>query len=132
MPPDRASSSKALGAILPLIAANQPYEAHQKTRTFASRYVKAQQYPTAIDVLFQSARELLKIGQLGSGTDLTVFLIEVYETAEIDVGEESRGQSTPQSFLPYSDIRSGRVTQLIALVGSEGSWRKTMIDKAVM
>lgn len=58
-----ANTSRALTAILPLIASGQPYEAHQKARTFASRYVKAGQYDAAIDVLFQSARELLKVAQ---------------------------------------------------------------------
>jgi golgi to ER traffic protein 4 len=89
--PASTMSSKALNAILPLISSNQPYEAHQKARTFASRYSKAKQYETAIDVLFQSARELLKIGQQGSGTDLAVFLLDVYESKGEEVGEESRG-----------------------------------------
>ncbi|EMD31290.1 hypothetical protein CERSUDRAFT_119842 [Gelatoporia subvermispora B] len=110
-----ASSSRALNAILPLIAAGQPYEAHQKARTFASRYVKSNQFDTAIDVLFQSARELLKAGQQGSGTDLASFLLDVYESKGEVVNEESRG----------------RITQLLALVGSSASWRKTIIDKAV-
>jgi hypothetical protein len=91
--PRAPSSSKALSAILPLIASNQPYEAHQKARTFASRYVKANQHSTAIDVLFQSARELFKLGQQGSGTDLAVFLLEVYDSANISVDDESRGSS---------------------------------------
>src|ERR1700688_1070021 len=92
MPPAITSSSRALAAILPLIAASQPYEAHQKARTFASRYVKSTQYDTAIDVLFQSARELLKAGQAGSGTDLTCFLLDVYETKGETVGEESKSE----------------------------------------
>ncbi|KAH7928121.1 hypothetical protein BV22DRAFT_1031119 [Leucogyrophana mollusca] len=115
MPAASNSSSRALSAILPLVAAGQPYEAHQKARTFASRYSKSGQYDTAIDVLFQSARELLKTGQQGSGTDLTSFLIDVYESKGEKVDEESRG----------------RLTQLIALTGSSGSWRKTIIDKSV-
>jgi len=115
MPASEASSSRALNAILPLVASGQPYEAHQKARTFASRYSKSGQYDTAIDVLFQSARELLKSGQQGSGTDLTSFLLDVYETKGESVSDESRG----------------RVTQLIALTGSSGSWRKTIIDRAV-
>ncbi|KAL6298392.1 hypothetical protein BKA93DRAFT_811305 [Sparassis latifolia] len=114
-PASAASSSRALNAILPLIAAGQPYEAHQKARTFASRYSKSGQYNTTIDVLFQSARELLKVGQQGSGTDLASFLLEVYDSNGEEVNEESRG----------------RLTQLIALTGSEGAWRKTTIDKAV-
>jgi golgi to ER traffic protein 4 len=86
-----SSSSKALNAILPLIAAGQPYEAHQKARTFASRYQKSRQFDTAIDVLFQSARELLKAGQPGSGTDLAGFLLEVYDNKGEDVTDETRG-----------------------------------------
>ncbi|KAI0649170.1 hypothetical protein C8Q79DRAFT_495690 [Trametes meyenii] len=116
MPPARATSStRALETILPLIASGQPYEAHQKARTFASRYNKSGHYDTAIDVLFQSARELLKVGQQGSGTDLTSFLLDVYETKGEPVNAESRG----------------RLTQLIALTGPSGSWRKSIIDKAI-
>lgn len=113
MPPT-PSSSRALNAILPQIATS-PYEAHQKARTFASRYIKSSQFDVAIEVLFQSARELLKTGQQGSGTDLACFLVEVYETKPEDVTEESRS----------------RLTQLIALTGSGGSWRKTLIDRSV-
>ncbi|KIY43805.1 DUF410-domain-containing protein [Fistulina hepatica ATCC 64428] len=108
------SSSRALNAILPKIS-EAPYEAHQKARTFASRYVKSGQYDTAIDVLFQSAASLFKAGQTGSGIDLATFLLDVYETKNEAVTEESRG----------------RLTQLIALAGPEGTWRKTVIDKAV-
>ncbi|PPQ63216.1 hypothetical protein CVT24_005676 [Panaeolus cyanescens] len=107
-------SARALNAILPQIATS-PYEAHQKARTFASRYVKSGQYDTAIDVLFQSARELFKTGQAGSGTDLAGFLLDVYESKGETVTDESRG----------------RLTQLIALAGAAGSWRKTIIDKSI-
>jgi hypothetical protein len=86
-----ASSARALNAILPQIP-TAPYEAHQKARTFASRYVKSNQYDTAIDVLFQSARELFKNNQPGSGSDLTSFLLEVYETKGESVNDESRGE----------------------------------------
>ena len=86
-----ASSTRALNAILPQIP-TAPYEAHQKARTFAARYVKSSQYDTAIDVLFQSARELFKNGQPGSGSDLTGFLLDVYETKGETVNEESRGE----------------------------------------
>lgn len=95
MPAAEASSSRALNAILPLVANGQPYEAHQKARTFASRYSKAGQYDTAIDVLFQSARELLKAGHQGSGTDLTLFLLDAYENKGESVSDESRGSSLP-------------------------------------
>lgn len=77
--------------------------------------MKSGQFDTAIDVLFQSARELLKNGQAGSGVDLAGFMLEVYEAKSEAVTDESRG----------------RVTQLIALTGAEGSWRKTLIDKSI-
>ncbi|KAG8788327.1 hypothetical protein FRC15_004910 [Serendipita sp. 397] len=114
MPPP-PSSTKALNAILPLITAGQAYEAHQKARTFASRYSKSGSYDVAIDVLYQSAMELFKAGHLGSGTDLSQFLIEVYELKDEKFGEESRA----------------RLTQLISLVGTEGTWRKTMIGGSI-
>lgn len=139
MPPAAASSARALAAILPLIEAGQPYEAHQKARTFASRYQKSGQYDTAIDVLFQSARELLKTGQQGSGTDLTLFLLNVYDSKGEVVDDESRGQQPCLSWCaataqPLTSVllpAPGRLTQLIALTGSSGSWRKTIIDRAV-
>ncbi|KAH9953203.1 cytoplasmic protein [Lactifluus volemus] len=109
------SSDKALQAILPLISAGQPYEAHQKARTFAARYTKSGAHQIAIDLLFQSARELLKAGHAGSGTDLTILLVESYERANE----------------PVTDVSRGRLTQLIALVGPSGTWRRSIIDRAI-
>jgi golgi to ER traffic protein 4 len=90
MPP-APSADRALAAILPLVSSGHPYEAHQKARTFASRYAKAGQYDVAIDVLFQSAREMLKAGEPGSGTDLAGFMLDVYESKGEEVSAESRG-----------------------------------------
>ena len=132
-PPSAASSSRALAAILPQIAEGHAYEAHQKARTFASRYIKSAQYDTAIDVLFQSARELLKAGQLGSGVDLGTFLIEAYEAKDEIVSDESRG-TVNASLLVRSlnaNANLGRLTQLIALTGPKDSWRKVLVDKAI-
>lgn len=108
MPFGESSSSRALNAILPLVASGQPYEAHQKARTFASRYSKSGQYDTAIDVLFQAARELLKSGQQGSGTDLALFLLDVYESKGESVSDESRGLSLVAAVAchPHSDAGS--------------------------
>ena len=88
------SSSRALEAILPLISAGQPYEAHQKARTFATRYTKSGAHAFAIDVLFQSARELIKAGHAGSGTDLAILLLDSYDRASEPVNDVSRGMST--------------------------------------
>lgn len=126
------SSTRALNAILPQIP-TAPYEAHQKARTFAARYVKSNQYDTAIDVLFQSARELFKNGQPGSGSDLTGFLLDVYETKGETVNEESKGEFFKLSPNTIVDCiwDAGRLTQLIALAGPSGGWRKTIIDKSI-
>jgi len=99
---------------LPQIAAGHAYEGHQKARTFASRYMKAEQYDTAVDVLFQSAREMLKAGHQGSGIDLASFLVDAYDAKDEVITEESLG----------------RLTQLIALTGPDGKWRKVLIDKS--
>jgi hypothetical protein len=89
MPP-QLSPDRALQTVLPLIASGQAYEAHQKARTFGSRYLKAHAYDTAIQVLFPSARELLKAGHAGSGTDLALFLVDVYIAKEQPVDATSR------------------------------------------
>ena len=133
MPPP-PSSAKALSAILPLIAAGNAYEAHQKARTFASRYVKANQYDVAIDVLHQAAREMFKGGHLGSGTDLGAFMLDVYETKAETVDDESRGAFDPSILTTNrsSTLKLARITQLISLAGPGGQWRKTLVDKALV
>ncbi|TFY76924.1 hypothetical protein EWM64_g7088 [Hericium alpestre] len=114
MPPP-PSSERALNAILPLIAAGQPYEAHQKARTFASRYQKSGHFDTAIDVLFQSARELLKTGQ------------ENPYQKKAEVGRHALLYGLTLT----KPGHEGRMTQLIALTSSQGSWRKTIMDKSI-
>jgi golgi to ER traffic protein 4 len=89
--PGPPSSSKALEAILPLIAAGQPYEAHQKARSFAVRYTKSGAHAIAIDLLFHSARQLLKAGHAGSGTDLAILLLDSYDRANEPVTDVSKG-----------------------------------------
>ena len=90
MPP-QSSPDRALQAIMPQIASGKAYEAHQKARTFGSRYLKAHAHDTAIQVLFPSARELLKAGHAGSGSDLALFLIDVYIAKKQQVDVISRG-----------------------------------------
>ena len=43
-------------------------------------------------MLLQSARELLKNGQAGSGTDLAAFMLDVYDQKGEQVSDESRGR----------------------------------------
>lgn len=76
------------------------YEAHQQIRTIANRYVRSQDYPSAVDLLGTGAGMLLKAGQGGSGSDLCVYLMEVYNKAEMkpDVANKARLVSLLRSF----------------------------------
>ena len=61
----------------------QFYEAHQQLRVIASRYVKSSDWTAAVEVLSSGASMLLKADQGGSGGDLCIFLMEVYNKAEL-------------------------------------------------
>jgi hypothetical protein len=45
----------------------------------------------AADVLFQSAQLLLQKGQAGSGTDLALYLVELYTQKHVTCGDAERG-----------------------------------------
>ncbi|KAF2755978.1 DUF410-domain-containing protein [Pseudovirgaria hyperparasitica] len=74
------------------IEEGQFYEAHQQLRVIASRYIKQSQPDPAISILYSGAQLLLKAGQGGSGGDLALFLLEVYNKSEIGVNAESKGR----------------------------------------
>lgn len=58
----------------------------------AARYIKAENWPAAIDILFSVAQSLLKAGQGGSGGDLSLFLVDVYKQAELKPDAVSKGR----------------------------------------
>ncbi|KAF9914422.1 hypothetical protein BX616_008356 [Lobosporangium transversale] len=91
------------------------YEAHQMYRTVANRYVKAQNYNDAIDLLHSGAMLLLKHKQGNSGTDLAIYLIDVYNQAKIPVTEESRD----------------RIFDLADLMGPENTQRRSFLQGAI-
>ncbi|KAH0495277.1 hypothetical protein TgHK011_008841 [Trichoderma gracile] len=74
------------------IAEGDYYEAQQQTRVAASRYIKAQNWPAAIDVLYSVAQSLLKAAQGGSGGDLCVMMVDVYKQAELRPDATSKGR----------------------------------------
>ncbi|KAI9826243.1 MAG: hypothetical protein M1819_007411 [Sarea resinae] len=76
------------------IAEGQFYEAHQQLRVIASRYVKQENWDAAIDILFGGAQSLLKAGQGGSGGDLGIFLIDVYNKAELKPDAQNKGKES--------------------------------------
>ena len=125
-----------------LLKNGELYAAHQKYRTTAARLLKTpapSSFGTggsrgstssgsdapglpydddavkAAELLYEGARALLEKGELGGGTDLTLYLLEVWRT---------RG-------VPCTDDTRNKVQTLIALVGGTGNWRKSIIDHAV-
>ncbi|KAH9872648.1 hypothetical protein J1614_005042 [Plenodomus biglobosus] len=74
------------------IAEGQYYEAHQQLRVVASRYTKAQDWTNATAILFEGAQSLLQAGQGGSGGDLCIFLLDVYNKGEIKPDATSKGK----------------------------------------
>ena len=58
----------------------------------AARYVKAENWTAAIDILFNVAQSLLKVGQGGSGGDLSLFLVDVYKQAELKPDASNKGK----------------------------------------
>ncbi|ETI22994.1 hypothetical protein G647_04790 [Cladophialophora carrionii CBS 160.54] len=73
------------------IAEGNFYEAHQQLRVITARYLKAQDYPSSCDVLYNGALLLLRAGQGGSGGDLAVMLInDVYVKGEYPCNDENK------------------------------------------
>ncbi|KAG0319987.1 hypothetical protein BGZ99_004809 [Dissophora globulifera] len=91
------------------------YEAHQMYRTVANRYIKAQNYKDAIDLLHSGSMLLLKHKQAGSGADLALYLVEVYNLDKVPVTEESRD----------------RIFDIAELMDEENSQRRTFLQGAV-
>ncbi|KAJ9093600.1 hypothetical protein QFC19_008267 [Naganishia cerealis] len=109
--------AKLLPPILRLLEQSPPdaYSAQQKARTTAARLLASANYDSAIEVLFSSAKELLKLKEWGSGCDLAVYLVQAYEKGEVEVTADSKA----------------RLTQLLALISGVGSWRKKLADAAI-
>ncbi|KAL1410062.1 hypothetical protein Q8F55_004064 [Vanrija albida] len=120
MPP-RTARTPTLEALLPPILSNltsdppNPYSAHQKALTTTARLVHSGHGALAVEILFAAARELLKLGEAGSGVELGVRMVEVMGQTGVPVDEKSKAQ----------------VQQLLALTPAKGNWRKKLADVAV-
>lgn len=74
------------------IAEGNFYEAHQQLRVIATRYVKASNWTLAIEILYGGALALLSAGQGSSGGDLCLYLVDVYNKAELEPNSENKGK----------------------------------------
>ncbi|KAK4703344.1 golgi to ER traffic protein 4, partial [Phenoliferia sp. Uapishka_3] len=120
----------ALSQIVTLLDAENYYSAHQKARTSATRLLAAPRRapapsvdtptPTydkkaqeAAELLWETSRRLLEKGQVGSGADLAMMLVNaVWDARGVSCGDAERGQ----------------IKQIIALIGPTGAWRKSFTD----
>lgn len=97
------------------ITEGQFYEAQQQTRVVASRYIKAKDWPAAIDILYNVASSLLKAEQGGSGGDLSIFLVDVYKQAELvpDAANKGKLLTLLRLFDPEEPTRKKFITEMI-------------------
>ncbi|ORX63830.1 DUF410-domain-containing protein [Basidiobolus meristosporus CBS 931.73] len=91
------------------------YEAHQMYRTVCNRYVKQSKFDKAIELLTSGASTLLKHGQSGSGTDLILYLLEVYKLNQVQVSDETKA----------------RLIELLQQVPSSEPGRKSLYSAAI-
>ena len=104
------STAKTAGLIAKLVESGEFYSAHLKTRSTVARLVK--QHPTEFDVkaqeaaqlLFQTAQALLEKAQTGSGTDLSLYLIDVWSTHGVVCSESERSASRPAALRPSAAL----------------------------
>lgn len=94
------------------------YEAHQQLRTIANRYVKSKDWSSAVELLTPGALALLKAGQGGSGADLCVYLMEVYDKAEYvpDTANKARLVTLLRAFPPHEPAKKKFVGGVVEYV----------------
>ncbi|KAF2841440.1 DUF410-domain-containing protein [Patellaria atrata CBS 101060] len=102
----------------------QYYEAHQQLRVIASRYIKQSKWDDAINVLSSGAGMLLKAGQGGSGADLCIYLVDVYNKAETTPNAESKGRllTLLRSFPPGEPTRKKFIGEMIRWSAKQGEY----------
>ncbi|KAJ1979044.1 hypothetical protein H4R34_002988 [Dimargaris verticillata] len=91
-------SSRLLVSAQAQIAAGEYYEAHQKLRTLANRYMKAgavsrpseANVQKTIDLLCGGASALLDQGQTTSAADLILYVLDIYTKYRVPSSEGSR------------------------------------------
>ncbi|KAI1617614.1 hypothetical protein EDD36DRAFT_7337 [Exophiala viscosa] len=105
------------------IAEGNFYEAHQQLRVITARYLKAQDYTSACDVLYNGSLLLLRAGQGGSGGDLALMLLnDVYTKGEWACTDENRKRLLEilRAFPPEEPTRKRFVSETVAWSGKFG------------
>lgn len=99
MPPRQArppSTESLLPPILNLLQppSPNPYSAHQKALTTTARLAASGHHSIAIEICFAVSRELLKLGESGSGVEIGVKMIGYMSDSDVRVDDKSRGESS--------------------------------------
>jgi hypothetical protein len=91
--------------------------------------LRVQDYESAIQLLYIGGELLLENGLSASGADITVTLIEVYNTAHMKPDSTNRGN------LPVCRKKEliivARIVQLLGMIGAEEPNRQRIIHDAV-
>jgi hypothetical protein len=93
----RSTRPPTIESLLPPILDNltssppNPYSAHQKALTTTARLVSSKHYDIAIEICMNVSRELLKLGEAGSGVELAVRGLGIMGDNEVEVDEKTRG-----------------------------------------
>jgi hypothetical protein len=91
--------------------------------------LRVQDYESAIQLLYIGGELLLENGLSASGADITVTLIEVYNTAHMKPDSTNRGNA-PVCGKGESTIVA-RIVQLLGMIGAEEPNRQRIIHDAV-
>lgn len=116
VPPSLRRLYRALTSLSIRIAEGNFYEAHQQLRVITARYLKAQDYTSACDVLHKGALLLLRAGQGGSGGDLALMLLnDVYVKGEYECNEDNKAKLLEifQAFPSDEPTRKRFVTEMV-------------------
>lgn len=93
----------------------QYYEAHQFLRMIVNRHVKTCHYEQSVELLYAASKQLLEVGQLASGDDLALYMVNVYDLMK-----------------QKPDIAAkARILDLLRLYGPEESIKKRFIKKVL-
>lgn len=126
LPPTSAMSKleKTIQRQQQKIAEGSFYEAHQQLRVIASRYIKQSNWDAATDILFSGAQSLLKAGQGGSGGDLCIFLLDVFNKGEVKPNANSKGKllSLLRAFPKEEPTRKKFVNEMVAWSSKFGEY----------
>jgi len=97
MPP-RQSRPPTLDSLLPPIISQlqppspNPYSAHQKALTTTARLAASGHHAIAITIAFETSKELLKLGEAGSGVDMGVKMVGFMGDSNVELTDVMRGE----------------------------------------